>query len=221
MEQAKTDIGQAVVEQLGADARVEAQNLEVTARDGQVVLRGVAPSYRAKWAAGEAARRVRGVLNVDNEIEVRIPVPTDDQRIANDIRSALLRDADLDSSGIQVEVQEGRVVLRGAVPTGWAKIRAEEDARWTRGVVGVRNELAVVPSRGEEDRSLALQIEQALRRDAAVEAGRIDVRVDGRHATLTGVVRNWAERNAALEDALHVPGVVDVRDELAIQGRRT
>lgn len=216
MERIKTDIRQAVLDQLAADERVNAESIEVTVNDGTVTLGGTAPSYRSKWAAAEAARRVWGVYTVDNQVDVRLPAPTDDDRIATDIRDALMRDTDLDSRSINVAVQAGQVTLHGIVPTGWAKSRAEEDARWTRGVVSVTDELVVVPSRSASDRALAVQIEQALRRDAAVNADNIDVVVDGAHATLSGIVRNWAERNAALEDALHVPGVADVRDSLSI-----
>ncbi len=217
MEQVKTDIRQAVIEQLAGDARVNAEAVEVVVNDGQVTLQGSAPSYRSKWAAADAARRVRGVYSVDNRIEVRLPAPITDQRIANDIREALMRDSDLDSSGIRVQVREGHVILSGTVPTNWAKSRAEENARWTRGVVDISNGLAVVPSGSETDRELAMQIVQALQRDGAVDARNIDVVVEGRHATLSGIVRNWAERNAVLEDALHVPGVVDVRDSLSLR----
>jgi osmotically-inducible protein OsmY len=216
MQRVTLDIKREVLEQLAADARVAPEQVEVLVNDGQVILRGVMGSYRSKWAAAEAARRVRGVYDVDNEIEVRVPAPSGDEQIASDIRSALMRDADLDSTGINVDVHNGRVRLAGTVPTAWAKIRAEEDARWTRGVVAVTNELSVVPTGRREDRELAVEIERALRRDAAVDADRIDVTVADRHATLSGVVANWAERGAALEDALHVPGVSDVRDELAI-----
>jgi len=217
MQQTKTEIQQAVVDQLMADARVNPETIDVSVDDGQVTLRGTAPSYRAKWAAAEAARRVWGVFDVRNEIEVEIPAQSDDQRIANDIRSALLRDADLDSRDINVVVQEGNVLLEGTVSTLWAKIRAEEDARWTRNVISVKNKLTVVPEHSLEDREIAIAVEQALQRDSAVRAENIDVTVSGRHVTLSGVVSSWAERNAALDDALHVPGVSDVRDSLSIR----
>ena len=218
-QQTKTEIRDAVLEQLKADARVNAEKIQVQVDDGQVTLQGEVPSYRAKWAAAQAAHRVWGVYDVNNEIQVRVPAPTDDQQIATEIRGALMRDSDLDASGIQVEVRGGHVWLRGTVSTNWARIRAEEDARWTRGVVGVSNELSVVPSGQVQDRELAAEVEGALWRDSAVEAKNITVTVAGRHVTLSGVVRNWAERRAALDDALHVPGVSDVRDELAIQYR--
>ncbi len=217
MQQTKTEIQQAVVDQLMADARVNPETIDVSVDDGQVTLRGTAPSYRAKWAAAEAARRVWGVFDVRNEIEVEIPAQSDDQRIANDIRSALMRDADLDSRDINVVVQEGNVLLEGTVSTLWAKIRAEEDARWTRNVISVKNKLTVVPEHSLEDREIAIAVEQALQRDSAVRAENIDVTVSGRHVTLSGVVSSWAERNAALDDALHVPGVSDVRDSLSIR----
>ncbi len=219
MEQVKTDIRQAVLEQLEHDARVNAQGLQVVVVDGQVTLSGVVPSYRAKWAAAEAARRVRGVYDVSNQIEVRPTTPSSDERIAGDIRSALMRDADLDAAGIHVDVHGGHVVLQGSVTDGWAKSRAEEDARWTRGVVSVDNELTVTPSGSAQDRDLALEVERALRRDAAVQPGHVDVTVEDRHVTLSGVVDSWAERNAALDDALHIRGVADVRDELALRYR--
>lgn len=219
MRKTRNDIRRAIVEQLQADSRVNAESVDVAVLDGHVSLRGTAPSYRAKWAAAEAARRVWGVFDVDNQIDVRTPVPVDDERIANDIRNALMRDADLDSSAINVEVRGGQVTLSGTVATAWGKSRAEEDARWTRGVVSVVNHLVVVPDSSRRDRDLAVAIEDALRRDAAVDASRIDVTVERQRATLSGVVRSWAERTAALEDALHVRGVVDVRDGLSIEYR--
>lgn len=215
----KENVREAVIEQLMSDARVSTKNLEVIVNDGQVTLRGEAPSYRAKWAAAEAVRRVWGVFDVDNEIEVRVAAPTNDERIAADIRNALMRDADLDASHINVDSHNGQVVLRGTVTSTWAKSRAEENARWTRGVVGVTNQLVVVPSSRMNDRELALQIERALRRNPAVDANHVDVTVEDRRATLNGVVGNWTERNAAMEAALHVPGIVDVRDGLTIRYR--
>lgn len=219
MQRTGNDVRRAVIEQLAADARVNAQDLEVSARDGQVTLRGVAPSYRAKWAAAEAARRVRGVYSVDNEIQVRVPAPSDDDRVAMDIRNALMRDADIDSSNINVDVHEGQVVLRGTVSSAWAKSRAEDHARSTAGVANITNDLALVPDGSREDREIATEVEAALRRDPAVDADLIDVEVADRRVVLSGVVRSWAERNAAMEDAIHVRGVVDVADSLWV--RRT
>jgi osmotically-inducible protein OsmY len=217
MRETEARIREAVAEELAADPRIELEDAEVAVVDGQVILRGIASSYRAKWAAAEAARRVEGVSSVDNRIEVRLMAPGDDERIAASVRRALMSDTELDSSNINVAVHGGQVVLTGTVPSGFAKSRADEDARWTEGVESVSNRLTIVPSRREEDASLAMLVERALRGDAAVNADAIDVVVDDRHVTLSGVVRSWDERTAALDDALRVPGVVDVRDELAVQ----
>lgn len=217
MRETEARIREAVEGELAADPRVELEEAEVVVVDGQVILRGIASSYRAKWAAAKAARRVEGVSSVDNRIEVRLMAPGDDERIAASVRRALMSDTELDSSNINVVVHGGQVVLTGTVPSGFAKSRADEDARWTDGVESVSNRLTIVPSRRQEDASLAVLVERALRGDAAVNADAIDVVVDDRHVTLSGVVRSWDERTAALDDALRVPGVVDVRDELAVQ----
>lgn len=217
MRETEARIREAVAEALATDPRVELEEAEVAVVDGQVILRGMASSYRAKWAAAEAARRVEGVSSVDNRIEVRLMAPGDDERIAASVRRVLMSDTELDSSTINVAVRGGQVVLTGTVPSGLAKSRADEDARWTDGVESVSNRLTIVPSRRQEDVSLAVLVERALRGDAAVNADAIDVVVDDGHVTLSGVVRSWDERTAALDDALRVPGVVDVRDELAVQ----
>ena len=51
-----------------------------------------------------------------------------------------------------------------------------------------------------------------------VEAGSVDVRVDGGVVILTGEVDTWGERNAAEENAWQ-GGAEDVRNELSVAHR--
>lgn len=48
----------------------------------------------------------------------------------------------------------------------------------------------------------------------------INVEVDSGVVTLTGTVLNKTEKHAAGDDAWWVPGVVDVKNELKVTGRR-
>jgi osmotically-inducible protein OsmY len=59
-------------------------------------------------------------------------------------------------------------------------------------------------------------IEAALRRQAAVDAGGITVAVDGGEVTLSGLVHSWHERNAATHSAWGTPGVRNVIDHLRL-----
>ncbi|MGZ5021530.1 MAG: BON domain-containing protein, partial [Chthoniobacterales bacterium] len=64
---------QDVLDELRWDARVKPNEIGVAVKDGVVVLTGWVDSYSKKWAAEEAALRVRGVKALANDIEVRLP----------------------------------------------------------------------------------------------------------------------------------------------------
>jgi osmotically-inducible protein OsmY len=60
-----------VLEELKWAARVQPNEIGVVVKDGIVTLTGWVDSYTKRWAAEEAALRVKGVKAVANEIEVR------------------------------------------------------------------------------------------------------------------------------------------------------
>ena len=65
-----------VLAELKWDARVQPNEIRVVVKDGIVTLTGWVDSYSKKWAAEEAAHRVRGVKAVANDIEVRVSSTT-------------------------------------------------------------------------------------------------------------------------------------------------
>ena len=89
----------------------------VSVKDGVVTLTGWVDSYQKRWAAEEAAHRVRGVKAVANDIEVRLPVGA--ERTDADIAAAAVRalewDAMLPIDRIDVTVSRGWVTLKGEV----------------------------------------------------------------------------------------------------------
>src|SRR2546423_8426992 len=85
-------IQQDVLEELKWDARVQPNEIGVSVKDGVVTLTGWVDSYTKKWAAEEAAHRVRGVVAVANDIEVRLPSSA--QRTDADIAAAVTRALD-------------------------------------------------------------------------------------------------------------------------------
>ena len=62
-----------VREALLADARLRGSQIDVQARNGEVKLRGTAPTFRERRRAVEAALRVLGVRRVTSEIETTQP----------------------------------------------------------------------------------------------------------------------------------------------------
>ena len=72
---------QEVLDQLDFDPSIDAAHIGVTADNGVVTLTGHVFSYAEKLAVEQAARRVKGVRAVAQEIEVRYP---SDKKTADD-----------------------------------------------------------------------------------------------------------------------------------------
>src|SRR5262249_55744535 len=60
-----------IYEELRWDARVQPNEVGVAVNDGVVTLTGWVDNYTKKWIAERASHRVRGVVAVANDVEVR------------------------------------------------------------------------------------------------------------------------------------------------------
>src|SRR3981189_1526578 len=100
-----------VLDELKWDARVQPNEIGVAVKDGVVTLLGWVDSYTKRWAAEEAAHRVRGVKAVANEIEVKLSKA--DERTDADIAAAAVRALEWDAliliDRIDVTVSKGWV----------------------------------------------------------------------------------------------------------------
>lgn len=206
-----------VLAQLKWDARVQPNEIGVVVKDGVVTLTGWVDSFAKKWAAEEAAHRVRGVKAVANEIEVRLPVFA--ERSDADIAAAAVRALEWDAlvpiDKIDVTVSKGWVTLKGEVEWQYQKEDAERVVRRLAGVKGVINLITVKPRATPSQ--LKEKIEQALLRAAELDAKRITVEVVGNKVILKGTVRSWAEREEAERQAWLAPGVTAVENRITVE----
>ncbi|MFN0123066.1 MAG: BON domain-containing protein [Blastocatellia bacterium] len=216
----KTDeeIKEEVMRELRWDTRVEETEVGVTVQHGVVTLIGAVSSYGKKIAARDAAFRVHGVLDVANDIEVRLPgtsAPSDTD-IARAVRQALEWDVLVPSDHIRSTVTGGWVTLDGDVATISEREDAERAVHTLRGVRGVIDHIRVraVEIKTEEVRQI---IEEALERRADRLAGRIQVSLRDGEVGLSGHVRSFAERRAVIGAVSHAPGVRVVNDHLLVQ----
>jgi len=106
-----------VLDELDFEPSIDATNIGVAVDDGVVTLTGHVSSYAEKTAAECAARRVRGVRAIAQEIEVRYPSEktTADEEIAKRVLTVLNWDAMIPQDAVKVTVQKAWVTLAGEV----------------------------------------------------------------------------------------------------------
>jgi osmotically-inducible protein OsmY len=200
--------------QLEWDPEVDASAVGVAASDGTITLTGYIDSYASKLAAERAAKRVRGVRAVANDIEVRLKLERTDADIAGDVVRGLRMRATVPES-VQAAVHGGHVTLTGKVRWFFERREAEKAVRHIRGVRSVRNHIDVTTAGVERD--VQHRIVQALHRNANLDAHQISITVAGNTVTLNGRVSTWLQRESAERAAADAPGIAHVDNRIVVQ----
>jgi len=213
---AKSDIGiqQDVLEEFEWDPRVEPTEIGVGVDDGVVTLTGIVDTYPKKLAAERAAKRVRGIRAVANDIQVRLRLERTDPEIAGDAARSLTLRLTLPEE-VQAVVHSGHLTLTGKVSSLFQRAIAEKAVHHIKGVKGIVNRIEVAASASSRD--VQREIVRALHRDADVNARSIEVSVTGDKVRLTGTVESWREREAVERAASHATGIAVVDNQIGVR----
>jgi hyperosmotically inducible protein len=128
------------------------------------------------------------------------------------IKLALMADPQLFPLEIEVEMDKGKAVLSGAVPTEEDKARVAEIAAKVDGVEGVVNKVNVTPALREklakkQDETIAHVVRDRLSRSETLKAVGFDVKSENGIVYLSGKTRFQVIALEAAEAARQVPGV--------------
>jgi osmotically-inducible protein OsmY len=207
---------QDVMDELEWDPSINDTDIGVEVKDGVVTLGGHLGSYAEKYAAEHAVLRVAGVKGVAVELDVRLSGASErtDAEIVRATEFALEWNVLVPPGTVKVMVEDGWVTLSGELERDYQRVAAGKAVRNLMGVTGVSNQIAVKPAVLPSD--IKVKIEAALQRRAHIETQRLTVVVNGDQVTLTGPVRSWSERYAALQAAAAASGVVRVVDKMVI-----
>lgn len=211
------NLRQDIIDELDFEPSIDAADIGVAVENGIVTLTGHVPTYAQKVTVEDVVRRVKGVKGIAQEIEVR-PFGsnrTADDEIAKRAVNTINWNTSVPDGAVQVKVQKGWVTLTGTVDWQYQKTAASEAIHDLAGVTGVTNQIVIKPRASAFD--VKKRIEDALKRNAALEAQAIRVNVlDGGKISLEGKVHAWSERSAAERAAWSAPGVTAVEDRITI-----
>ena len=213
----KTDsaIQRDVTSELMFDPQVTAAQIKVSVFDGIVTLRGNVPHYIEKRTAEDAAERVAGVRAVADELEVNVlgSFERNDEDLARGALTALEWNSRV-LPGTKVSVDRAWITLRGEVEWDYQRTAAKETVSNLRGVRGVTNEMTIRSCVQPGD--IKSRIEEALKRSAQAEGGKIHVSVDGSQVTLSGQADTFSEMGDAKLAAWSAPGVTSVHNDIKL-----
>jgi osmotically-inducible protein OsmY len=194
---------------------IDERRIAVAVLDRIVTLSGEVTSYAEKWKAERVAERVEGVRGIVNEIEVKSESKYSDLDIAKAATDALKWNVTVPADKIKVKVENGWITLTGEANWDFQRRAAERAVRNLPRVRGIYNLITVKPRVAPKD--VKERIEETFKRDAAIDASRISVEVNGGKVTLRGTIRSSAERHEAEKAAWGAPGVTEVHNELIVE----
>ncbi len=139
----------------------------------------------------------------------------------SEIQEHLNKDLKSDKyQNVQATVQNGMVTLTGTVDTYAAREKAEEKASSIKHVAGVRDQIEVVGKQVSDD-ELRKDLADKLRYDRMAYGlqvfNNLNIGVQNGYVTLTGQVRDPADRDSAESIVANTPGVRGVHNEISVE----
>ena len=223
---------------------VHASNVNVDTVNGVVTLHGTVESADEKARAAEEARKIDGVKEVRNLLQVvgarqAKAVKASDDEVKDRVAKALEKDHALEGSSFSVQsVHDGVVLLGGRADSVSDHLRAVQDASGVPGVRRVETEVQSPDRLADEeirrrestqtagtgrgigtaahDMWITSDTKMRLLADSRTPATAIDVDTRDGVVTLWGSVPTAAAKTAAEENARKVSGVRRVVNQLQV-----
>jgi osmotically-inducible protein OsmY len=122
---------------------INPSNVKVNVKQGKVLLSGYVTNLSESIAAEKIVSSTKGVTELDNRIQVRPEMVSNDETITQELHDAFETSALIDIEKIKTEVDRGTVLLSGVVANDPIRKEIEEQAWYVKGVNEVINKITV------------------------------------------------------------------------------
>ncbi len=205
-----------VSEKLRFDPSIRENDILVSVKEGIVTLTGNVNTYIEKVLTEDVVKSVQGVKGIAEDLEVSLA--SQRKRSDTDIARAAIHALDWDVfvpyESIKVTVENGIVTLSGHVSYNYERESAIRAVHSLQGVKNVINMITIKPSVSPLE--VKEKIARDFERNARIDAGNVNVLVEGAKVTLKGKVRAWAEHEEASKIAWSIPGVIEVDNQIRL-----
>jgi len=211
------EIKQDVLDEMEWQPNIDETQIGVIVENGIVTLTGTVNSYEKKMEAEKAAKNVKGVKAVAEDIEVKYGTASkkSDTEIAKAVADALKWNVSVPEDKVNVKVENGWVYLTGEVMWAFQKDAAKKAVQNLLGVKYVTNNITLKQAVKPVD--IKNRIAKAFERSADIDAKNVTVAVDGHTVKLRGKVHSLTEKDEARKAAYYAPGVYKVENELEVE----
>jgi len=206
-----------VLEAIRWEPLLKQAEIDVDAKDGVITLSGIVGSYIKKSQAVDTAKKIAGVKAVVEKIEVKFNNndEKDDNELATAVLKSLKSNRDIPFDKIQVEVENGHVILDGKLEWNHQREAAQKSVSNIDGIKVLTNNIKIETDNPDDIEKV--EIERAIERNWAMNKQKIQVSVAGNKVTLNGIVHSFYQKDEAERMAWNAPGVWTVVNELAIE----
>jgi osmotically-inducible protein OsmY len=214
--------------------------IQVVYSDGVIRLEGIVESIIAKRVAVIIARRCAGRFPVVDRLRVDTGDSHEDGTLRDHVINILLQEPVFgeyrvrvrrngsfetlrngfndETCLVDIQVQDGIVILEGQMGSLTHRRLAEVLVWWTAGCRDVDNRIRVSPPELDNDGELTDAIRIVIEKDPLVHADQLSVSTRGNTVTLNGYTASRQEQKLAVLDTWYVPGVHEVIDRIQTWG---
>lgn len=205
-----------VQEAIKFEPLLHAAEIGVIVIDAIVTLTGNVDSLVKKTEALHAAKKIKAVAAIVDEIQVIFEKSSvvSDQQIALELVNNFKENHIVPKGSVTITVEKGWVTLEGILPWNFQRDIAQELVEKQGGVRGVTNKIKLKKELYDQVEKELL--EKALQRHWAFDMDEINIQVSGATVQLSGTVDSLFQKEEAERIAYKTPGVIKVINHLKV-----